>query len=42
MLLGKSRQKTEHIAALPWAEVPAFYATLTEAASATWRSGSSS
>ncbi len=30
VLLGKSRQKTEHIAALPWAEVPAFYATLTE------------
>ena len=30
VLLGKSRQKTEHIAALPWTEVPAFYATLTE------------
>jgi integrase len=30
VLLGKSRQKTEHIAAVPWAEVPAFYASLTE------------
>ena len=30
VLLGKSRQKTEHIAALPWADVPAFYATLTD------------
>jgi integrase len=28
VLLGRSRQKTEHIPALPWAEVPAFYATL--------------
>jgi integrase len=30
VLLGQSRQKTEHIPALPWADVPAFYATLTE------------
>jgi integrase len=30
VLLGKSRQKTDHIAAVPWADVPAFYATLTE------------
>ncbi len=30
VLLGRSRQKTEHIAALPWTDVPAFYATLTE------------
>ena len=30
VLLGKSRQKTEHIAALPWADVPDFYATLTD------------
>jgi integrase len=30
VLLGQSRQRTEHIAALPWPEVPAFYASLTE------------
>ena len=30
VLLGKSRQQTENIAALPLAEVPAFYASLTE------------
>ena len=28
VLLGQSRQKTEHIPALPWREVPTFYATL--------------
>jgi integrase len=30
VLLGKSRQKIEHIAALPWSEVPDFYATLSD------------
>ena len=30
VLLGKSRQKSEHIAALPWKNVPEFYATLAE------------
>lgn len=30
VLLGKSRQNAKHIVALPWAEVPAFYASLTE------------
>ena len=30
VLFGKSRSKTEHIAALPWQDVPAFYASLDE------------
>ena len=30
VLLGKSRQKSEHIAALPWKNVPEFYATLAD------------
>jgi integrase len=30
VLLGKSRQKSEHIAALPWKNVPEFYATLVD------------
>ena len=30
VLLGKSRQKSEHIPALPWREVPEFYSTLTD------------
>ena len=30
VLLGKSRQKTKHIAAVPWHKVPAFYASLRE------------
>ena len=30
VLLGKSRQRSRHILALPWTEVPAFYATLAE------------
>lgn len=30
ILLGKPRHKTEHIPALPWQEVPAFYASLSE------------
>lgn len=30
ILLGKPRHKTEHIPALPWQEVPAFYASLNE------------
>jgi integrase len=30
VLLGKSRQKPMHIAALPWRDVPAFYATLSD------------
>jgi integrase len=30
VLLGKSRQKPEHIAALPWKDVAAFYATLAD------------
>ena len=30
VLLGRSRRKTEHIAAVPWAELPDFYASLTE------------
>jgi integrase len=30
VLLGKSRQKAEHIPALPWQDVPDFYATLAE------------
>ena len=29
-LLGKSRHKPEHIAAMPWADVPAFYGSLSE------------
>ena len=29
-LLGKSRHKAEHIPAMPWAEVPAFYQSLTD------------
>lgn len=29
-LLGKSRQKRKHIPAMPWQEVPAFYASLDE------------
>ena len=30
VLLGKSRQETQHIPALPWKDVPEFYATLTD------------
>ncbi|MFO1143163.1 MAG: tyrosine-type recombinase/integrase [Amaricoccus sp.] len=30
VLLGKSRQTTEHIAAITWQDVPKFYATLTD------------
>ena len=30
VLLGKSRHQTAHIAALPWHDVPAFYASLVE------------
>ncbi|AYE84841.1 tyrosine-type recombinase/integrase [Sulfitobacter sp. D7] len=29
-LLGKSRQKSKHVPALPWAEVPSFYETLSD------------
>lgn len=29
-LLGKQRRKTQNIPAMPWQEVPAFYATLTD------------
>ena len=28
VLLGKSRRRTEHIAAVPWAEVPDFYPSM--------------
>lgn len=30
VLFGKSRQATRHIPALPWNDVPGFYATLSE------------